>query len=443
MKILQDILSQSSLIFATRIVGAGLVFLVQAAIARFWGATLLGNYMLIMAVVNLLMLIMPLGFQTVGSYFASDYRAKKDAKMLKKFIFHSYSHIVLMAIIVAIIIVPLASQFDEIGQKITEAWLPIVILSSSIAIMYVNGSILIGLKRPFAAYFTDSLFRPMSLVAAFIIAALFFSEHEGYMNLLYIMSFLYMFIALLQFFTVVKTAHNIEDLVEEREKESKRWWRFAFPWTLIVLASDFFFDVDLIILSAFLDPHQLAIFGVSSRIFILIAFAISAVYAIIVPDMFEKEANNDRDGFLQKISEANLIASVLSLFLLLMVAIMGRFILAIFGEDFTIGLWPLVILCSGLLIRSIFGPASLVLSIYDRPYASLPSVFIGFFSLISLNYLLVPNYGIMGAAIAALLAITIWSASQWFVALKLAKINISLFSIAKYYSLKPKALDGK
>ena len=37
MDIPQRLLSQSSIIFAARIFGAGVIFLAQAAIARFWG----------------------------------------------------------------------------------------------------------------------------------------------------------------------------------------------------------------------------------------------------------------------------------------------------------------------------------------------------------------------------------------------------------------------
>ena len=440
MSLAKRLASQSSVIFAARIFGAGIIFIAQAAMARIWGAHVLGNFMLIMAVVNLIIVFLPLGFQTIGTYFTSEYRARNDGKMLKSFIWRSYSHIGIMAILIALIIVPCCIYFSEIGAKLAIYWLPIIIIATSGAIMYVNSAILVGLKKPFAAYFTEALFRPILLLIAFIIAAIIFSDKNSLTTMLNLMSIGFMALALIQFLLVIFVVNKIEERVASRKVETSRWWRFALPWVLIALASDFFFDIDIIILAYFLPTHEIAIFGVIAKIFSLAAFGITAVYAVCLPDMFESEANNDRNGFLRKVGEANLVAAALSLLLLVGVLILGHFILSIFGEDFTKGFWALVILCSALLVRSIFGPASLVLSIYDRPYASLPAVFLGLGSLVLFNYLLVPNYNLIGAAFAALIAITIWSLVQWVIAFRLAKVDISIFASIKssiFLLLKP------
>ena len=47
MDLRRRLLSQSTVIFGARIFGAGLIFLAQAAIARFWGADILGEYLLV------------------------------------------------------------------------------------------------------------------------------------------------------------------------------------------------------------------------------------------------------------------------------------------------------------------------------------------------------------------------------------------------------------
>ena len=60
MSLAQRLLSQSTVIFGGRLFGAGLIFLVQAFIARWWGAAILGEYLIIMASVNLISVAMPL-----------------------------------------------------------------------------------------------------------------------------------------------------------------------------------------------------------------------------------------------------------------------------------------------------------------------------------------------------------------------------------------------
>jgi hypothetical protein len=64
-------LSKSGALFSARMAGAGLMFLVQAAIARWWGSDVLADYLLLISAANIAAMVMPLGFQTIGSYFRS------------------------------------------------------------------------------------------------------------------------------------------------------------------------------------------------------------------------------------------------------------------------------------------------------------------------------------------------------------------------------------
>jgi O-antigen/teichoic acid export membrane protein len=218
----------------------------------------------------------------------------------------------------------------------------------------------------------------------------------------------------------------VPDTVERRAAETPRWWRYAAPWVLITLATDFFFDIDLLLLATLLEPEELAIFGVCSRIFALTAFGVSAVYAVILPDMFENHARADRPAFERKVGEANLAASVVSLGLFVVVLVGAPFALMLFGPEFQAGALPLAILCLALVVRSAFGPASVVLSIHDRPWASLPAVGLGVVTLVIGNMLLVPSLHLMGAALAALIAISLWSLALWLTALRTAGMDVSI-----------------
>src|SRR5690606_16060907 len=145
-----------------------------------------------------------------------------------------------------------------------------------------------------------------------------------------------------------------------------------------------------------------------------------------LPDMFESEAVSDRSGFHRKVGDANLVASILALVLFGGVAVGGPLALMLFGPEFAAGALPLTVLSLAMLVRALLGPAALVLSIHDRPYATLPAIVLGIATLVGGNLLLVPPYGLMGAAVAALLAQAAWSAAMWFTALKAAGIDVSI-----------------
>jgi O-antigen/teichoic acid export membrane protein len=419
--------SQSAIIFAVRIAGAGLIFLAQAAMARLWGVAVLGDYLLVFAAVNLIAVAMPFGFQTVAAYFAAEYRAQGQVRQLRRFLRRAYLHVGASAVLLAAFYFVIFTLPGSVAQTLAAYWPQLILLATTTGMVFVSGAALVGLKRPYAGFFADALFRPIVVLASLAIALAMSSGGEGLGQMLSILGVLYAVIGLVQAGYLVSTLTTVPDTQAPVPGQARRWWRFALPWAVITLATDFFFDLDLILLAPQLSREDLAIFGVCARIFALVAFGVSAVYAVTLPDVFEAEALKDRPGFMQKIGDANLVATGLAVLLFGGVAIGGPFALMLFGPAFQAGFVPLLVLCLSLVVRSAIGPASLVLSVNDRPYASLPAIGLGLFSLVLGNLALVPALGLVGAALAALLAITVWSVSLWATALRITGLDVSVF----------------
>jgi O-antigen/teichoic acid export membrane protein len=339
-KILQRLASKSAVIFASRLFGAGIVFLVQAIMARVWGAELLGEYLLIIATMNLISVFVPLGFHTVGTYFAAEYNSQKDGRSLRRFVARSYVHVAVLGGLVTLAGGAVAAGLGEAGQAVADVWIPTSILAVATGTVYLNGAILVGLRRPYAGFFAETLFRPMLLLGAFGIATAFYGGLAALHNMLWMLSLGYAAVALGQLFLVLRGVSAVPSEQPVRAGESRRWWRFAVPWVLISLASDFLFDIDLLLLSGHMERGELAIFGICTRIFSLVSFGVVAVYAVMLPDMYETGASPDKRAFAQKIGEANLVACGIALALVLAVVGGGYFGLVLFGSEFTRGEWP-------------------------------------------------------------------------------------------------------
>jgi O-antigen/teichoic acid export membrane protein len=427
MSVARRLASQSTVIFGGRLFGAGVTFLVQAFIAQVWGAGILGDYLILMAAVNLVAVVMPLGFQTIGTYFAAEYRARGERGQLIAFLARAYGHI---AVVFALIILGGGAVLQGIGHggSVLAGHLgPVVVLALASALVFVNGAILVGLKRPFAGFFADGIFRPMVVLGAVLgCAAWGGAPHDAFETMLCVMAAGYVAVALAHTGFVIDALRQVEAGESTRQADAPRWWRFAAPWVLISIATDFFFDIDLLLLSGQLSREDLAIFGVCTRIFALVSFGVAAVYAVTVPDMFESEAKADRAAFNRKVGEANMAASAVSIVMFVLVLIGGPLALSLFGPSFMAGALPLAILCLALVARSLLGPASMVLSIHDRPWASLPSVMLGMVVLVIGNQILVPQMQLMGAALSATIAISVWSAALWLTALRMARIDVSI-----------------
>jgi O-antigen/teichoic acid export membrane protein len=426
MSLRQRLLSQSTVIFGGRLFGASLTFLVQVAIARFLGSQALGEYILVMATVNIIAVVMPLGFEATGTYFAAEYRAKGEGRLLRGFMLRAYAHIALAGAAIVVIGQPVARLFGDAGAAIVSHWVPAAVLAVATAMVFVSGAMLVGLKRPFAGFFADGIFRPMLAVAGLVVVMALGSGAGGITQILWVLAIGYLAVALVQLALLVGTVRDIPAGEGAIQPEVRRWWYFALPWVALAVAGDFFFDIDLLLLAGHMPHDQLAVFGVCTRIFSLVAFGVGAVYAVTMPDMFESEALKDRDGFHKKIGDANLVASGLSVALLGAVLLLSPIAFMLFGPEFQAGVVPLAILCVGLVVRSVFGPSQIVLSIHNRPYTTLPAVAASLAALVVANLLLVPPFGLVGASVAALIAMTTWSGALWLTTLHVAGVDVSI-----------------
>ncbi|MEO6012061.1 MAG: oligosaccharide flippase family protein [Devosia sp.] len=434
MNLRHRLLSQSTVIFGARLFGAGLTFLVQAAIARFISSEALGEYILVIATVNIIAVIMPLGFESIGTYFAAEYRAKGEGRLLRAFTARAYLHVAITAVLLLVLGYPLTLLLGEAGKVFATHLIPATVLATATAMVFVSGGMLVGLKRPFAGFFAETLLRPLLAIAGFVVAIATVNGAGSINQLMWVLSIGYAVVAVVQFAMLARVVKSIPLETEHRPKEWRRWWHFAIPWVALTVAGDFFFDIDLLLLAGHMPRQELAIFGVCTRVFSLVAFGVGSVYAVTMPDMFESEAMKDRAGFHRKIGEANLVASGLSVALLIAVLIGSPVVFYLFGPQFQAGVIPLAILCLGLVIRSVFGPASVVLSIHNRPYATLPAVAAALVTVVFANLALVPPFGLLGASIAALISMTVWSGALWFTALKVAGVDVSIRAV---YAVSP------
>ena len=426
MNLKRQLLSQSSVLFVARMFGAGLIFLAQAAITRIFGPDHLGDYLLLIAAANIVGVILPLGFETIGTYFAAEYRANGTGRLLRGFIFRAYAHVAVLTLVMVAAGYWLAGYLGPAGEVLRAFWWPLCILTFGNAIALVAGALLVGLKRPYSAFFADSLFRTVLIISSLGMALFILTAGDRFATLVWLVSFAYLIVGIGLTAYTLWVVRDVPLEETPRPREARRWWRFALPWVIIVLATDFFFDLDLIFLATIMSKEELAIFGVCARIFVLVSFGLTAVYAVTLPEIMESSAKPGNEAFAKKVGDTNLAATVIALVILTVVATGGPLALMLFGPEFQAGAAPLTVMALCLLVRAVMGPAALALSIHDRPYATLPAVIAGVATLVAMNLLLVPRMGLMGAAIAAMLSQSVWALSMWLTALRVAKVDVSL-----------------
>ena len=425
MSVARRLFTASAVMFAGRLFGAGVMFGVQAGIARLMGAESLGQYAVAVSAMNLVAVALPLGFPAVASYFAPEYVTRGQGAPLRRFFRQAAWQAVTFGVLAYLFGPFILRQFGGVANDLAQHWQPVALTAIALSFLTLSSTIVIAFKRPFIALMGDGITRPLILALSFGLAY-WFAPGDKVLGLLWF-SFVGTAVLALAFIWIGWRFITRVPKGEATEHEQKRWWFYALPWAALALVGDYFFDFDLLLLSRQLSYEELAVFGVTTRLFALAAFGVTATYSISLPHLFEAELNGMPGGLLARIQHTNIAATATAIAMLVGTIVVAPFVFMVMGPAFAKATGPLAILCAALLIRSMFGPGALVLSMAQKPYRPLIPMAIGIVAVLLGNYFLVPLYGLYGATISAAVALSVWAAALWFITLRLTGSDVSIF----------------
>jgi O-antigen/teichoic acid export membrane protein len=418
----------SALAFVFRLLGAAIMLGVQVVIARKLGGNQLGLYAVLLSVCNIIAVVLPTGFQTIASYFAASYAGAERGTALRHFIAQAFAQTLLSALVTFLLGAQIIAMTGHGTLQVTDNWHVIVAAATGLALMQLSSSILVSLKKALFGLAGDAVVRPVVTALAFCFALQMALNGNTITLLFKLLAVAFIGLGMIYGMFAVRAVSAVPAKTEPMSPERRQWWFYAVPWTVLALAGDYFFDIDLLMLTAYLNLTELAIFGIAARLVSLAAFGINAIYAVSLPDFFSARAKGEEVLFAQQLQRTNRVAVMMSCVMLVGATFVAPPVLALLGTEFGNAATPFAVLCLCPMIRAVFGPTALMLSMRQQPYKPLPAVAFGFACLFVCNAWLVPLYHLNGAAISAVLATFIWSASLWLVTWREIGVDVSIFS---------------
>ena len=194
------------------------------------------------------------------------------------------------------------------------------------------------------------------------------------------------------------------------------------------------------IAGVFVRPEVVAIYNSSYRTAEILSIVIYAVGAAYGPYISKLIATEDFSGLRRLAVRQKHLAFWPTLLGVLLLVLFGEFILSLFGAEFTEGYTALLILSLAPLVQAFFGPSAayLILGGHERP--CLAAFATGLCLTIALNIVLVPLYGMIGGAVAALAGTVLWSIWLYDLVRRRMGIDTSLFGV---FRAPPRMPDGQ
>lgn len=157
--------------------------------------------------------------------------------------------------------------------------------------------------------------------------------------------------------------------------------------------------VDIIIAGYFLDVFYVGIYSLSFEVANMFMKIRTAFNPILSPIISEHHSRNEKEKAFERLKQSEYIAFVMSAPVLFTYIFAGKQILSLFGKDYNLSYIPLLILSGGQFINNFLGQVYQFVAITGKPHMSAMVSFFDLFTRTLFCFLLIPYFGIKGAAL--------------------------------------------
>lgn len=389
------IYSSSSLVIANL---TGLITIVF--LARFLKPELFGLYSLSLSTVGVISIFSDLGIKSAATRYIADAMKTENYELASGYLWFLIKLKIFLTSLVAFLLYIIADPIAFIFDK------PISVLLKLLSIYLVFTSftsLLVGVANAMNDFKADFINYAISGISKLVLTVFLVVLGLSLLGAIFavVLSATMAFILILYY--ILKKYKKI--FMNRKKVKSKRIIRFIFYTALLSIPAVIFANVDIVMIGYFLNAEDVAYYRAGFSIISAILSLIS-IPAVLMPIFVKLEGEDFTRAFLRafKYSSALCIPAALGL-----VLIAENLLLFAYGEDYHAGLSAMQILCL-LLISPVFAIYGSVFSSKEKPELNFYPLMFAMVLNVALNYLIIPNFGISGAAIATVVSnILSWS----------------------------------
>jgi len=395
-----------------RIVSAGLFAAMTVVAARALQPAGFGVYSFIIALVSFATIPTTAGLsQTLARETAYARARGNDAALAPTWLWALKWALLTTALIVAVFTV-VASRIGGLSALAEHLFLAVALLVLMPFPRILSGA-LQGLGHVWVSQFPEHIVRPGLVL---ICASLLWLLSPG--DTISVSSFLTIYVGALIVEGLVAAAalrrfapFRLRDGMSGRLSRSHRALAFsALSFGALASAHMINGNLDVIMLGLLASEAETGIYKAASIVADLVSLGLTVVSAVLMPQIAGLHALGEAEALQRLVSKA---ARQITLFASLGAALQigtGMFVLSIgFGDSYAGGYPALVILTLGQLLGALFGPVALVLNMTGHERLTLFMTGVSVLSNGVLNSVLIPLYGIEGAALATATSLLLWN----------------------------------
>lgn len=405
----QEILHGSIYSFSAKIIAKLIGIITSIIAARYYGAEMIGFVALLNSVSAIAGLFANFGMSMALLRLIPEYKVKFSEAVS----FTLYTKILRLVIFVSLFVASIVYLLSGIlaNDIYSKPDLELFIALMAITIIFqsinqINVTMFRVLKKIKLFALTELL---PKIISAILLVVLTFVWYDYY-NLAYITVITPMIVSLLfLIYILTKIVVNVEKDSQTLLPSYQSILALSFPMFMTNSLQVIMGQSDVVMIGIFRSTSELGVYSIVFTLAMLISFVLTSVNVMAAPKFSELFHHNKMDELVYIVEKSSKLMFWVTLPIIIILVVLGKLILGIWGEAFVSGYTALVILVVGQFINAASGSVGYIMNMvgYQKQFRNI--VFVAVIVNISLNYLLIPIYGIVGAAWATAISIALWN----------------------------------
>ena len=286
-----------------------------------------------------------------------------------------------------------------------------------------------GLREVVSGLWPESLLQPLLLLAFFGAAYLKWGRQftpQGAMALNVLSALIAFGVGAL----VLRRKLPAQMQIRE-ERETPIWMQSAWPLLTLSLLHITYSQADMLILGAVKGVEMAGVYNIAKWLSGVIGLVVTAVNAVLAPSAASLYTMGNIKGLQQVVTKTARVLLFASLPITLFLVLFGKPVLKLAGAEFAAGYAPLIVLCVGQLVNAAMGSVGLLLMMTGHEKEAAKGIGCGALANGILSALLIPRFGIEGAAWAASLSLILWNLVLVVVVKKRLDIDSTAFYVRR------------
>lgn len=274
--------------------------------------------------------------------------------------------------------------------------------------MEVMSGMLRGLRNVIHAMWPVAALKPVAifciLIAVLLSGGSFDAPHAMFVNLMATVAAVVSLTLLLLHRWPLQT----QDVVAEYRTWT--WLRSLLPFTVLGAANVITQKTDIVMLGLLASPSDVGVYHVAVQGAMLVSFGFTAVNAVLGPNIARLFARGETERLQRLLATTSMLTLGIALVVMTVLFLFGEALLQfVFGGEFRRGYVALLILGVGQLVNASVGSVGTFLSMTGYEGDTLRAISTAAIVNVVLNAVLIPIYGLLGAAFATMIATIIWN----------------------------------